>query len=271
MGNANLEEFRQGKACGLCSTRVEGLGVTIGNTEILKDVNIHIYCGELTALIGPNGAGKTTLLKALLGEVPFTGSILYLDARELTLRKPLVGYVPQKLEFDRGAPVSVVDLFAASLSKRPACFGYSRKLLLRVREDLERVQAGHLLNRRLGQLSGGEMQRVLLALALDPAPDLLLMDEPVSGVDMRGKDLFYQLVSNLRNLYDLSIILVSHDLDMVARYADRVVLLNKTVICTGTPDEVLVGENLQKAFGPAYLPNNLNRRMKENVTGGVFV
>jgi zinc transport system ATP-binding protein len=235
MGNADLEGLRQEKACGLCSTRMEGFGVTIGNSEILKDVNIHIHCGELTALIGPNGAGKTTLLKALLGEIPFTGSIVYLDARELMLRKPSIGYVPQKLDFDRGAPVSVMDLFAASLSKRPACFGYSRKLLLRVQEDLERVQAGHLINRRLGQLSGGEMQRVLLALALDPAPDLLLMDEPVSGVDMRGKDLFYKLVFNLRNLYDLSIILVSHDLNMVARYADRVVLLNKTVICTGTP------------------------------------
>lgn len=97
------------------------------------------------------------------------------------------------------------------------------------------------------------------------------MDEPVSGVDMRGKDLFYKLVFNLRNLYDLSIILVSHDLNMVARYADRVVLLNKTVICTGTPDEVLNSENLQQAFGPAYPANNLNNRVQANIAGGVFI
>lgn len=256
------------KACGLCCTKLEGFGVTIGKTEILKDINIHIHCGELTALIGPNGAGKTTLLKALLGEIPHTGTIKFLDARE-QCRKPVVGYVPQRLDFDKGAPVNVLDLFAASLSTRPVCFGYSRKLRERASAGLAHVQADHLLERRLGDLSGGEMQRVLLALALDPGPDLLLMDEPVSGVDARGKELFYQLVFKLRRQYDLSIILVSHDLEMVERYADRIVLLNQKVLCAGTPAEVLTSEKLMQAYGRNLLKNTVQNHLQPNVVGGV--
>jgi zinc transport system ATP-binding protein len=259
------------KACGLCNTKLEGFGVSIGKTEILRDINIHIHCGELTALIGPNGGGKTTLLKAILGEIPHTGIIKFLDAREQKSRKPVVGYVPQRLDFDKGAPVSVMDLFAAGLSTRPACFGYSRKLRERASESLSHVQADHLLERRLGDLSGGEMQRVLLALALDPCPDLLLMDEPVSGVDTRGRELFYRLVFNLRTQYDLSIILVSHDLDMVARYADRIVLLNQTVLCTGTPAEVLTSDKLLAAYGQFYWESTVQNHLRPNIVGGVQV
>lgn len=260
------------KACGFCSTKLEDFGVSIGKTEILKDINIHIHCGELTALIGPNGGGKTTLLKAVLGEIPHTGTIKFLDAREQKSRKPVVGYVPQRLDFDKGAPVSVMDMFAAGLSSRPACFGYSRKLREHVSTSLAQVQAEHLLERRLGDLSGGEMQRVLLALALDPGPDLLLMDEPVSGVDTRGKELFYRLVFNLRRQYDLSIILVSHDLDMVARYADRIVLLNQTVLCTGTPAEVLTSKKLMQAYGQIYWDSVAQNHLQANIAvGGVHV
>lgn len=271
MSITGIHESIRERACGLCCTRLEGFGVNIGKTEILKDINIHIHCGELTALIGPNGGGKTTLLKAILGEIPHTGSIRFLEAREQRSRKPVVGYVPQRLEFDWGAPVSVMDLFAASLSNRPACLGYSRKMRERALSGLDRVQAGHLLTRRLGDLSGGEMQRVLLALALDPGPDLLLMDEPVSGVDARGRELFYQLVFDLRLQYDLSIILVSHDLDMVARYADRIVLLNRTVLCAGGPAEVLTNEKLQQAYGQLYPESKAQNYLQPNIVGGVPV
>jgi zinc transport system ATP-binding protein len=271
MAITNNIETMQEKACGLCCTKLEGFGVSMGKNEILKDVNIHIHCGELTALIGPNGGGKTTLLKALLGEIPHTGAIKFLDAKEQRSRKPVVGYVPQRLDFDQGAPVSVMDLFAASLSTRPVCFGYARKVRGRASASLARVQADHLLDRRLGDLSGGEMQRVLLALALDPCPDLLLMDEPVSGVDARGRELFYQLVFNLRRQYDLSIILVSHDLDMVSRYADRIVLLNQTVLCTGAPAEVLTNEKLQQAYGQIYWESKVQNHLLPNIVGGVRV
>lgn len=246
---------KQSQACGLCCTKLESFGVTIGKTEILRDINLHIHCGELTALVGPNGAGKTTLLKAIIGEVPHSGTVRFLDIKNCHTRKPLVGYVPQKLEFDPGAPISVLDLFSAGLSARPIFLGHSSQQREHAAAILSVVQAEHLLERRLGDLSGGELQRVLLALALEPCPDLLLMDEPVSGVDAHGRELFYNIVSDLRQRYDLSIILVSHDLVMVARHADRVVFIDRTLQCVGTPQEVFSCDNIKRAYGFVYQQN----------------
>jgi len=242
----------QSKACGLCCTKLESFGVTIGKTEILRDINLHIHCGELTALIGPNGAGKTTLLKAIMGEVPHTGTLRFLDIKNCHTRKPLIGYVPQKLEFDSGSPISVLDLFSAGLTARPVFWGHTARQREHTAEILSVVQAEHLLDRRLGDLSGGELQRVLLALALEPCPDLLLMDEPVSGVDAHGRELFYNMVSCLRQDYDLSIILVSHDLAMVARHADRVLFIDHTLLCSGTPQEVFSSENIRRTYGYVF-------------------
>lgn len=232
---------------GLCQTNLINLGVTLNGKQILRDINLHIHCGELTAIVGANGAGKTTLIKAILGEIPHSGRIEFADSENhrqgnnlFRPRKQIIGYVPQKLDFDLSSPTTVLDLFTAALSKRPAWFGASGTFQKRARKTLELVQASALLERRLGALSGGELQRVLLALALDPIPHLLLLDEPVSGIDQNGLELFYQILSRLRKEYDLSIILVSHDLDMIAQYANRVVLLHEqTVECTGTPEEVL--------------------------------
>lgn len=241
---------REGNECSrLCCTKIENFGVVIGNTHILRDINIHVHCGELTALIGTNGAGKSTLLKAILGEVPHSGILQYSDAKGGRSGHPLIGYVPQQLNFDLSAPISVFDLFMASLTNTPAWLVGPRRIRARVGQSLARVQAGHLLDRRLGALSGGELQRILLALALDPIPDLLLLDEPVAGIDRNGLALFYRIVDDLRQNYDLSIILVSHDFGLVAKHADRVVLLNGTVICSGTPAEVFGDERTRGEFG----------------------
>ena len=124
-------------------------------------------------------------------------------------------------------------------------------------EGLSKVKAEHLIDRRFGALSGGELQRVLLALALDPVPNLLLLDEPGAGIDQGGLELFYNTVSELRQNYDMSIILVSHDLNLVAKYADRVILLNKTVISSGTPKQVFGDERTLKYFGvSSFLPDS---------------
>jgi len=240
----------QRESCGLCCTKLKNFGVTIGKTEILHDIDLHIHCGELTALVGPNGAGKTTLLRAILGEISHTGELSFLDAKDCQ-RNPVVGYVPQRLDFDPGTPISVLDLFSACLSSWPVCLGHSRRLRERVSASLASVQADHLLDRRLGDLSGGELQRVLLSMALVPNPDLLLLDEPVSGIDIQGKEIFYELVSNLRQQYDLSIILVSHDWSLMSCYADRIVLLDRTVQCCGTPQEVFSNEKVLRVYGPA--------------------
>lgn len=248
MENRHHISRQAASGCGLCCTKIEHFGVTIGNTPILTDVNLHIHCGELTAIIGPNGAGKSTLIKAILGEISHTGTISFVQPNGGPSQTPVMGYVPQSLKLDTTSPTSVLDLFLACRSHLPAWLIHSRKQVNSVRERLSRVKAEHLIDRRLGALSGGELQRVLLALALDPMPDLLLLDEPVSGIDQNGLELFYETVSELRRTYDLSIILVSHDLDMVKNYADRMVLLNKTVLSVGTPDEVLQSESFYKVF-----------------------
>jgi zinc transport system ATP-binding protein len=236
------------RSCGYCCTKLVKLGVAFGQNRILEDVNLHVHCGQFTAVIGPNGAGKTTLLKAILGEVPHTGHVHFIDSAGQRPDRPLVGYVPQKLEFDATAPVSVRDLFAGAAGRRPVWLGIGHSQSSRAKEALDTVQAGHLLDRKLGQLSGGELQRVLLAMAITPVPNLLLLDEPVSGVDLAGIELFYQMVSQLRLDYHLSIILVSHDLATVAQFADRIVFLNRTVIADGTPREVLSNRAVRQAF-----------------------
>jgi zinc transport system ATP-binding protein len=242
--------------CGFCCTKIENFGVTFGKTKILENVNLHIHCGELTAVIGPNGAGKSTLLKSILGDVGHTGTLYFLDAKGRRTGRPLIGYVPQSLNLDNSSPTSVLDLFMSCRTWFPTWFHTPKKVVSDIVENLSKVKAEYLINRRLGELSGGEMQRVLLALALAPVPDLLLLDEPMSGIDQNGLELFYQTLSDLRNSYDLSIILVSHDLELVEKYADRVILLNRTILANGIPSDVLSCQDFYDVFAMKWKREN---------------
>ena len=235
----------------LCETKVENFSVTAGDLIIFQDVNFTLHCGELTALIGPNGAGKSTLLKSLLGEVNHAGKLNYFDAKGKHL-KPVIGYVPQTLKFDATSPTSVLDLFMACLTNKPVWFYPSKFIRERVLKNLSRVKAEYLIDRRLGALSGGELQRVLLALALDPLPDLLLLDEPVSGVDKVGMEIFYELAAKLCAEEDMAILLISHDLDMVQKYADKVILLNKKILKIGSVPEVFQSDEMKEIFSTSY-------------------
>lgn len=233
-----------------CCTRLVGLGVQLGANKVLENVNLHIHCGEFTAIIGPNGAGKTTLLRALIGEVDYTGELVFVPSTGASEpRRPSVGYVPQRMEIDKTATLTVLDLFAATQTRRPVWLGHSRRMRDASRMTLERVRAADLLDRRIGQLSCGQLQRVLLALALSPVPELLLLDEPLAGMDHRGTLLFYQIVSEVRLEMDLSILLVSHDIAAAAGVADRLVFLNRTVLCDGAPAEVLQSRQVREVFG----------------------
>ncbi len=239
--------MRKHHSARLCETKVENFGVRVGELEIFSDVNFTLQCGELTALIGPNGAGKSTLLKSILGEVSHTGTLNYFDAKGKHLR-PIIGYVPQTLKFDATSPTSVLDLFMACLTWKPVWLCSAGAVREKVEKILRRVQAEYLIDRRLGALSGGELQRVLLALALEPLPDLLLLDEPVSGVDKVGMEIFYELAAKLCADEDMAILLISHDLEMVKKYADQVILLNKRVLRRGTVDEVFQSPEMKKLF-----------------------
>lgn len=239
--------MRKHHSARLCETKVENFGVRVGELEIFSDVNFTLRCGELTALIGPNGAGKSTLLKSILGEVSHTGALNYFDAKGKHLR-PIIGYVPQTLKFDATSPTSVLDLFMACLTWKPVWLCSAGAVREKVAKNLRRVQAEYLIDRRLGALSGGELQRVLLALALEPLPDLLLLDEPVSGVDKVGMEIFYELAAKLCADEDMAILLISHDLEMVKKYADQVILLNKRVLKLGSVDEVFQSPEMKKLF-----------------------
>jgi zinc transport system ATP-binding protein len=228
---------------------IRNLTVRKGGAAILEGVDADIRCGEVTALVGPNGAGKTTLLQAILGQVPYTGEIRFCRAREHGEGEPRIGYVPQHLPLDRDAPVTVLDFFAISSRQRPVFLGPSRRTRDAARESLSRAGVGHLIRRPLGRLSGGELQRVLFALALRDDPDILLLDEPVSGVDVAGEELFCDFLSQVQRDSRFSLLLVSHDLSVVTRHADQVICLNHRIICRGATTEVLTRENLAAMYG----------------------
>ena len=232
-----------------CCTKIEDFGVSFGTFEVFSHVNLHFHCGELTAIIGPNGAGKSTLLRAILGEVGHTGRLRFVDADDRHTGHPIIGYVPQYLRLDVSAPTTVQDLFMACISARPVWLFPARRYRDLILENLARVCADHLIDRRLGALSGGELQRVLLALALEPMPNLLLLDEPVSGVDQNGLALFYDIVGQLRAKEDLTILLISHDLGMVARHADKVVLMEHGIVASGSVMEVFTDPQMERLFG----------------------
>ena len=239
------------EGCALCRIELENVGVTAGADTLLSNISFHIHCGQLTALVGPNGAGKTTLIRALLSQTPHTGQIRHVDAQGHDFPAPRIGYVPQQLPFDREMPLTVCDLMAATLSRRPVWTGISKAAKEAVRAALCETRAEGLIHKRLGALSGGELQRVLLAMALTPLPDLLVLDEPVSGVDQNGLSLFLQTVSALRRTHHMAILMVSHDWDLVRKYADSVILLNQRVLCAGTPAEVFSSPAFEKTFRAA--------------------
>ena len=233
-----------------CSVKIEELSVRKGSTEILNQVNLTANHGEILALIGRNGAGKTTLLKAILGQTPYTGRITYFNCQGKEITRPRIGYVPQFLAFDRSTPVTVEDLFCANRSRIPAWMSHGKKRQKEAESLLEKVGGTGLFRKKLGALSGGELQRVLLAFALDPLPDLLLLDEPVSAVDRKGVGVFYDLVTSLRSEYHMPVILVSHDLGHVKKYASKAAFLQDgTVAMQNTVDKVLNNPQVREAFG----------------------
>jgi len=237
-----------GGGCGhSCCLRVENLSVTFGGETILNDMNLHVHCGEMVALIGPNGAGKSTFLKAILGQLEYEGTIAFSEPGQRS-KKPRIGYVPQSPGFDPSDPVSVADLFACCMSRRPAFLGLGKKMKATIPECLERVHGEDLIHKRIGTLSGGELQRVLLALALEPMPNILILDEPLSGVDVEGMATLMDMLDEIRQEYDLSILMTTHDFSMLNRYADQAVLIDHGIKIQGTPETVLNSEEFRRSF-----------------------
>lgn len=234
--------------CGLCKISVKDVGVKKGKDILLSSVSFDLFCGQLTALIGVNGAGKTTLLKSILNEIKHDGTISFESHHGEKIDNITIGYVPQHLDFDRSAPISVEDFMLIGRTNLPVCFKKDKKQSKAIDEALEMVGCLELKNKTLGVLSGGEIQRVMLASALYPLPELLILDEPVSGVDAKGSEKFYEVIANLKKNYHIAIAMVSHDLGIVKQYADNVILINKSVLKSGNAEEVFSSPEFKESF-----------------------
>ena len=230
---------------------IRGLTVTLGGTPILSGVDTDIERGKITALIGLNGAGKTTMLRALIREVPYQGTVRFHCGHDHSKPTPEhIGYVPQKLRIDGTLVLTVLDLFGLCLRRRPLFFGLGKRFRARVVTLLESVGASHLVDQAVDKLSGGELQRVLLSLALEPQPELLLLDEPAAGVDFQMQQSFYDLISQLNVRTGVTVLLVSHDVSLMPRVAHQVLCMKDGRIeCTGAPQAILSGDTLARIFG----------------------
>ncbi len=240
-------------ACGLHCLKLKDITVRTGDTTLIENINLHIHCGKLTAIIGRNGAGKSTLIKAILGEIKYEGKVEFRTISKDILTDLTVGYVPQHINIADGTPTSVYDLFASYISNIPVFLHKSKRLKENIMNRLSLFGASELVDKKVGELSGGELQRVLLSIACTPVPNLLLLDEPVSGIDINGMDLFYKNLAMLRENYDLAMILVSHDFEYIAKYADSVIMMDKTVLMEGTPEEVFSSDKFAAEFGTNVL------------------
>lgn len=210
----------------------DNLSLKLGGTHVLDAVSFQVQAGALHCLVGPNGGGKTSLVRALLGQMPHTGSIR-LDGGP---SRP-VGYVPQLADFDRNVPMTVYDVMALLGQRRPAFLGSSRAARAAHAEALQRTGVAGLGHRAFGSLSGGQRQRVLLAQAITPLPRLLILDEPTDGIDKPGLQLVESLVKELHER-GVTILWINHDLEQVRRIAQSVTVLNQRVVFHGAGEQL---------------------------------
>lgn len=213
-----------------------------GQKAILNDISLTIMPARIVTIIGPNGAGKTTLLKLISRLIPpTTGTITRIEGL-------VIGYMPQQLAMNALMPLTVERLLQLAVPQP------NRQIQTIVRQTLEEVGALHLLHQSIHALSGGERQRVMLARALMPSPDLLVLDEPAQGVDVIGQEDLYQLIACVRDQRQCGIVLVSHDLHTVMRASDEVICLNGHICCSGHPDVVMQNPLYQTLFQGKGLP-----------------
>ncbi len=212
--------------------KVIALNVELEGENVVNDLSFEVKKGDTLTILGPNGAGKTVLLKTLLGLLPYKGEIEW----EKNIR---IGYVPQRLPFIKDIPLNVKDFLKLK--------GPSKKEIEKILNSVGFKE--NLLDKKIGDLSSGQFQRILIAWSLIGNPQVLLFDEPTTGIDIEGEETVYRFLARLKRNRELTILLVTHDLSVVYTFSDHVICLNKQPICYGFPQEVLTPENLQKLYG----------------------
>ena len=223
----------------LALVEIDGLTVRRYQEALLDGVTLRVRRGGVHVIVGPNGAGKSTLVAAMLGELAFDGRIALNWSGAGT-----IGYVPQAFAVDPTLPVTVADFLALTRQRRPVCLGLTAAARLAVRRLLDRVGLADLDRRPLAALSGGELRRVLLAHALDPAPELLLLDEPAAGLDESAMRILDDILLGLKRGGETTVLMVSHDLEQVRRLADWVTILDRRIVAEG-PVEILAADRVR--------------------------
>lgn len=221
---------------------VKNLSVTKGDHKILEKISFNVEKGDTLAVIGPNGAGKTTLFKAILNLTPYDGTV-----RWSTNTK--IGFVPQKLYVDDDLPLTTLEFLELKESGRKDILESLNAVGLNNKDNYTDSFEKHILNSKLGHLSGGELQRVLIAWSLLGNPNVLLFDEPTSGVDVVGEETVYTMLNHLKKERGMTILLISHELEIVHKFTNKVLCLNKESVCFGPPAEALNKKTIEKLFG----------------------
>ena len=213
---------------------VDNVCVDINEKRLLDNISFSLHRNEITTVIGPNGAGKSTLVKTLTGLIITSAGRIHIH----TAKKPVFGYVPQKLSLDTSMPIKVSRFLSLCGAPKTEC-----------RKALDLLQITHLANQSMHKLSGGELQRVLLARAVARHPDIMVLDEPLQGVDMNGQSALYRLIAELRQALNCAVLMVSHDLHLVMAQTDKVLCLNQHICCEGQPESVSRHPEYLKLFG----------------------
>ncbi len=222
--------------------QVENLNVEFDGQKILEDISFFVEKKDVLAVIGPNGAGKSVLFRALLGLIPHSGKISW-------QKNIKIGYAPQKLAIDRGLPLTVREFLALKSTNKNQILSALTSVGIDTGPENEHHLEHHILNKQIGFLSGGQLQRVLIAWSILDNPDVLLFDEPTTGIDIGGEETIYNLLHELQDKKSLTILLISHDLNVVYKYAKNVICINKERVCFGAPHAVLNPQELSSLYG----------------------
>jgi len=234
----------------MTAIEVKNLTVRLGERIVLNNLGFTAQEKEIVAVIGPNGSGKTTLVRAMLGLLPFKGEIKILGKSPRQILGE-VGYVPQRFDFDRTFPITVGEFLSLSLKKEKTS---------RIDEVLKKVGMLPYKNRMLGTLSGGQLQRILIGNAIIHRPKILFLDEAISGIDIEGVKDFYSTVQSMKEEYKMTIMMISHEINIVYKFADTILCLNRDLLCRGDPRKVLTKETLEKLYGDSAEPREHQHR-----------
>lgn len=245
----------------LPAVSVQGLTVAFGGLKVVQNVTFDISQGAIAAIIGPNGSGKTTVIKALLGLIQKDKGEVQVLGKHIHSARQFIGYVPQRFEFDRDFPMTVGEFM--DLARRMHCDKHFPKEAI-AKKIKEVGLPKSILDKRLGVLSGGQLQRVLIAQAIINDPLILFLDEPAAGIDIAGEQTLYEILQHLNQAHQTTVVMVTHEISMISKLVDTVICVNHKMVCYGPPAETLTEQKIDELFGDGTRMYHHHQHLDEN-------